>query len=249
MSTEPEVYRGPLQLKVLLALRESPTFGFDLMKKLGIKSPGSIYPELKLLRSRGLIEIKTMVKRKKYYVLSEKGQQQLQTMLLDISRKYYASYLNPYLKPFIQIMGEIVKRIPNPKILSNIDYKAVKEWLDEKDVVYQRFLEEPKGRYNLVITQMIGTMISQGWRKEETTQYLSKIVESLEPESIMVMVEIERIKNIFNEMFFREVLGFDKAPGITETELKELVEGYNLKIIELKKEMGILICSLTKSQS
>ena len=50
-------------------------------------------------------------------------------------------------------------------------------------------------------------------------------------------------------MFFREVLGFDKAPGITETELKELVEGYNLKVIELKKEMGILICSLTKSQS
>ncbi len=68
-------FSGPLQLKVLLTLTEGPSFGLDLMKKLKIKSPGTIYPELKLLTQRELIEIQAKTGKKKIYTLSEKGKQ------------------------------------------------------------------------------------------------------------------------------------------------------------------------------
>ena len=241
MPNQKEEYGGPLQLKLLLTLTESPSFGVDLMKKIGIKSPGTIYPELKLLKSRGLIEIQAKTEKKKIYVLSEKGKQQLQTMLLDMSRKYFYVYVNPYLQPLIQILDETIKLTPNLRILSNWEYEPAKQWLSQMDVTYQQFPEEPKGRYNLAIIQLIGTLILYNWKKEELARYLSKIIESLEPESTLVMIEIEKVNNVFANMYFKEVLGFAKVPGLTETELKELMESHGLKVTEIKKEQGILL--------
>lgn len=241
MPTQQEEHGGPLQLKVLLTLTEGPSFGVDLMKKLGIKSPGTMYPELKLLKSRGLIEIKMKAKKKKFYVLSEKGKQQLQTMLLDMSRKYFYVYVNPYLQPLIQILDETIKLTPNLRILSNWEYEPAKQWLSQMDVTYQQFPEEPQGRYNLAILDLIGTLIHYGWKKKELYNYLSRIIESLEPESMMIMIEIERVKNMFANMYLQDVLGFTKVPGITDTELKKLIESIGLKVINIKKEQGLLI--------
>ena len=45
---------GTLQGKILALLVEGPLAGSDLMKQLNIRSPGTIYPALKLLREKGL---------------------------------------------------------------------------------------------------------------------------------------------------------------------------------------------------
>jgi len=242
VSTKRKKHEGPLQLKVLLTLTEGPSFGTNLMKKLGIMSPGTIYPVLQILERKGLIEVKTIAKKKKYYVLSEKGKQQIQNLLFDIGRKFFSTYLDPDLFPWIRILDETIRLTPNTRILSNIDYEPVRHWLSNMDVTYKQFLEEPERSYNFAITQIVATMILYDWRKEELSRYFSKIVESLEPESTMVMIEIEKVDNIFVKMFFRKVLGFTKVPGITETELKELIESYGLEVTSIKKEMGILIC-------
>ena len=196
MPTKLEVYRGPLQLKTLMALMEGPSFGMDLMKKLNITSPGTMYPVLKFLKNQGLIEIKSRVKRKKYYGLSEKGKESLQKMLLDMSQKHFSVYVNPYLQPLIHLIKGMIKLTPNLRILSNWNFEPTKQWLSQMDVTYQQFPEEPKGSYNLAIIQLIGTMIFYGWKKDELSHYLSKIIESLEPESTLVMIEIERVNNI-----------------------------------------------------
>ena len=241
MINQKKEHSRPLQLKVLLTLTEGPSFGLDLMKKLKIKSPGTIYPELKLLKSRGLIEIQAKTEKKKIYVLSEKGKQLLQQQLFDIGRKYFNVSVTPYLEPLIQMLDDTIKLTPELKILSNGGYEPTKQWLHHMDVTYQQFPEEPQGRYNLAILDLIGTLIHYGWKKKELYNYLSRIIESLEPESMMIMIEIERVKNMFANMYLQDVLGFTKVPGITDTELKKLIESIGLKVINIKKEQGLLI--------
>ena len=246
MSTRLEENEGSLQLKVLLALMECPSFGTDLMKKIGISSPGTIYPVLKLLKRKGLIEVKTIIRKKKYYVLSEKGKQQIQNILLHMGRKYFSACLDPDWFPWIKIFDETISLTPNLRILCNMNYEPVRQWLGKMDVTYKQFLEEPEQSYNFAIIQIVATMILYDLRKEELSRYFSKIVESLEPESTLVMIEIEKVENVFMKMFFRKVLGFTKVPGITETELKELIESYGLEVTSIKKEMGTLICITRK---
>jgi DNA-binding PadR family transcriptional regulator len=85
---------GTLQGKILALLVEGPLAGSDLMKKLNIRSPGTMYPVLKLLREKGLIEYASeRAPGKKLYVLSEAGVLEMKKVLLGIGRGFYSRYL------------------------------------------------------------------------------------------------------------------------------------------------------------
>ena len=74
---QPEI-AGNLQAKIMMLLREEQLCGVDLMKRLRIKSPGTIYPVLDVLQTKGLIDFKVETKdatRKKIYFLTEIGLQ------------------------------------------------------------------------------------------------------------------------------------------------------------------------------
>ena len=63
-----------------------------------------------------------------------------------------------------------------------------------------------------------------------------------------MMVEIDKTENIFAEIFFKDVLGYGKVPGISNQELKDLLEQYNLNVITLHSWKGLLIGISTKPE-
>ena len=75
-NASPTEIAGNLQAKIMMLLREEQLCGVDLMKRLRLKSPGTIYPVLETLRDKGLIDFKvqtTGAARKKVYFLTELG--------------------------------------------------------------------------------------------------------------------------------------------------------------------------------
>lgn len=114
-----ERIEGALQFKLLLALMEGPSYGADLMKKLNISSSGTIYPALKTMRQKGLIKYMsgTAKEKKKLYVLSTKGKEQLRRILLGVGRRYFSRFIDPYIQPLVEKLEEIVPACQQCRLL------------------------------------------------------------------------------------------------------------------------------------
>ena len=233
---------GSLQGKVMIALVDGPSSGVELLKKLNLKSPGTIYPVLKTLKMEGFIEYAPeKIPRKKMYVLSEKGKEQLKLILLGISRGLFANFIEPYADSFINVIDKLIKLTPEQKVLCTLDYEPIKRWVRKANVTYLPAPGQPLSTYDVIFSAMIGTLIVYGWKRDELALYLSTLVKSLQPGGSLVMVEIDKTENIFAEIFFKDVLGYGKAPGISHEELKELLEYYHLKVRTLHRWKGLLI--------
>ena len=85
-----------------------------------------------------------------------------------------------------------------------------------------------------------------GWKKNELRDYFLQIVKSLEKKGTLIMIEIEKTDNLFSEIFFKEVLGYDNVLGISKRELTTLLQNHNLKIKKIHRIKGILIGVSTK---
>ena len=76
-----EVRKGFLKLILMNIIREKPTHGYEIIQKIQEKtagrwtpSPGSVYPALEYLESKGYI-VSAEVERKKVYTITPKGEQ------------------------------------------------------------------------------------------------------------------------------------------------------------------------------
>ena len=72
--------KGSLQLKIMFLLNESPLCGTDIMKKLSISGPDTVYPVSHSLEEKRLVSFemeRTGDARKKSYKLTEKGTKEL----------------------------------------------------------------------------------------------------------------------------------------------------------------------------
>ena len=240
---------GTLQGKVLTTLIEGPSSGVDLMKRLNLSSPGTIYPVLKGLMKEEFIEYAPHeIPGKKMYVLSENGKEQLKLILLGISRRFLSHYAEPYSQSFIDSWENLIKIKPNQEVLCTLDYKPIKQWLQKAVVTYLPVPEQPVGTYDHIICTMVGTLILYGWERNEIANYLSEIVKSLKPKGTLLIAEVEKSNNMFMEIFFKEVLGYGKVPGISKEELKDLIENYNMNVKKMLSWKGLLISISTKPE-
>lgn len=233
---------GTLQRRVLVTLTEGASSGVELLKKLDLKSPGTIYPVLKSLLMEGFIEYAPVkVPGKKMYVLSETGKEQLKTILLGISRGFFGDYMEPHTHSLVDVLENLIKLKPQQKVLCTLDYEPIKQWMQKAEVTYLTTPDLPRGVYDLIFCTMVGSLILYGWERDEFTLYFSKLVKSLHPGGTLLMVEIEKTDNVFAGIFFKDVLGYGKVPGISQEELKDLLEHYHLNIRKLLNWRGLLI--------
>ena len=238
-----------LQARVMIALVDGASSGVELMKKLNLHSPGTIYPVLKTLKMEGFIEhAPEKIPRKKMYVLSEKGKEQLKLILLGISRGLFAHFIEPYTQSFVDMLETQIQLNPKQKVLCTVDYDPIKRWVQKADVAYLPAPEQPHDTYDFIFSTMIGTLIVYGWKRDEFKLYLSKLAKSLQPRGSLLMVEIEKTENMFTEIFFKEVLGYGKVPGMHKEELKDLLEKQNLNVRNLHSWKGWLIGISTKPE-
>ena len=75
---------GELQLVILYLLSETPSYGYQLIKKLEERlaggyapSPGVVYPTLTMLEEEGFATVETSSEGKKVYSLTDAGRQEL----------------------------------------------------------------------------------------------------------------------------------------------------------------------------
>jgi len=86
-----EIRKGFLKMIVLKIISEKPIHGYDIIQEIEAKtrghwvpSPGSVYPTLEYLESRGYISMEES-DRKKVYTITEEGKKTLD--LIDERRK------------------------------------------------------------------------------------------------------------------------------------------------------------------
>lgn len=241
---------GTLQGKILALLIEGPLAGSDLMKKLSIRSPGTIYPVLKSLREKELIEFASEhVKGKKPYILSEKGVLELKKIMLGIGRGFYSRYLESLAADLVVTLKKMNVTIsPKQKVLSTLLYQPIKHWLEKSDATFLPLFEEISGTYDLIVCGGAATLMAYGWRKTEFTNYLFNLVTSLEPGGTFVILENEKTDNIFVDMLFKEILGFNRVTGLSEEEMRNLLESYDLQVSYILSRRGVLLGIATKPQ-
>ena len=86
----PQLRRGALEYCVIALLRESPRYGFDIVRELSeadglLTSEGTIYPLLSRLRKEGLVTTDTGPPRR-YYALTSDGRTALDRFVEDWRR-------------------------------------------------------------------------------------------------------------------------------------------------------------------
>ena len=81
-----EVRKGFLKLILMNIIREKPTHGYEIIQKVQEKSggrwtpsPGSVYPALEFLESKGYIASQE-VERKKVYSITPRGEEVIERM-------------------------------------------------------------------------------------------------------------------------------------------------------------------------
>ncbi len=81
-----EIRKGFLKLIVLSIINKHPSHGYDIIHEIEkkshgnwIPSPGSVYPVLEYLESKGYISMEE-IERKKVYTMTKKGEHVLELM-------------------------------------------------------------------------------------------------------------------------------------------------------------------------
>ncbi|MFW9851298.1 MAG: helix-turn-helix transcriptional regulator, partial [Candidatus Thorarchaeota archaeon] len=216
---------GPLQTKILVSLRDREMTGMELMKNLRIKSPGTIYPVLEVLRERGLIsqrEERDGSIRRKISFLTDEGNRHLRRHLMASAKWYCCDVAEPMNK-ILSLVGNKIDVKSNTKVLSTFEHEGVKALLDGSKVVFSEDLSLPLGEFDLVLS-FLGIGCIMGKENEEINAYASQLYRTLKPGGSIIILEIEKTDNIFAEILFREMFGLDVPPGMSGEELKETLD-------------------------
>ena len=137
---------------------------------------------------------------------------------------------------------------PKQKVLSTLLYQPIKDWLETSDTTFLPLFEEVSGTYNLIVCGGAATLMAYGWRKTEFTDYLLNLITSLEPGGTFIILENEKTDNIFANMLFKEILGFNRVTGLSEEELRNLLESQDLQVSYILSRRGVLLGIATKPQ-
>lgn len=70
---------GEAKLNILLTLREEPSYGYNLQKRLDLNR-GTVYVHLDELQEAGMIEVDRIEDDTKYYRLTDNGEQLLDAL-------------------------------------------------------------------------------------------------------------------------------------------------------------------------
>jgi len=219
------------------------------MGELDLRSPGTIYPVLKVLRRDGYIEnAPDWTPGNKRYVLTDKGKEQIKIVMLNTGRRYFAHYVDPYVSSLIGELKSIIPIDSKEKVMfvTLYEHAPIRQWLTPINATYLHFFDKPADVYDLIICCMLGTLMSSGWRTDEFTAYFPVILKSLRPGGTLIVIENERTANIYVELFFKEIIGFSKPPGFSKEELRNLLKSYNLSVEDVLDRRGLLIGISTK---
>ncbi|MCW4028432.1 MAG: PadR family transcriptional regulator [Candidatus Bathyarchaeota archaeon] len=237
---------GNLQAKIMMLLREEELCGIDIMKRLRLKSPGTIYPVLENLRTKGLIDYKTETNgatRKKIYFLTETGTKKMHDHLTS-SMKFCCDTSNYVNKILGNIQG-LIEINRHEKVLSTLDHNELKRFLKGADITYSSDLKVPADTFDTALS-FIGVGCLIGNTDSDITDCLRKLHASLKKGGHLLAIETEKTDNMFSQILFEDVFGLNKPPGLCRDELKQILEKTGFRDIVVTAKMGLLYATAQK---
>jgi DNA-binding PadR family transcriptional regulator len=241
VSMQPSEITGPLQAKIMMILKNEEVCGVDIMNRLNIKSPGTIYPVLEELRNRQLVDSRLEsigAPRKKIYFLTKTGREQLREHLVNSARKFCCD-ASLYIKGILENMRGMVDIKQYQKILCTLEYDEVKRFLRGADVTFSYDLNVLSDTYDLALSFLgVGCLI--GKETADVTEYVSRIHRSLKKGCSFLAIEIEKTDNMFAKIFFEDIVGLKQPPGLQSEELAGILRRIGFKVTEVRSKSGLL---------
>ncbi len=237
---------GNLQAKIMMLLREEQLCGVDLMKRLKIKSPGTIYPVLEALRTKGLIDFKIETSgavRKKVYSLTETGTQKMQDHLTS-SMKFCCD-TSEHINRILGIVKELIEIKRKEKVLSTLDHDELKRYLKAADVTYSSDLQVPAGTFDKALSFLgVGCLI--GNETSDIANYVKQLYLSLKRGGVLLAIETQKTDNMFSQILFEDVFGLKEPPGLPLDELRAVLEKAGFTNVSVTANMGLLFAVAQK---
>jgi DNA-binding PadR family transcriptional regulator len=231
---------GNLQAKIMMLLREEQLCGVDLMKRLKIKSPGTIYPVLDALKRKGLIDFKIETKgatRKKIYFPTETGIQKTHDHLSS-SVKFCCDTTN-HINKILKTVQDLIEIKRKEKILSTIDHDEIKRFLKGADVTYSNDLQVPASTFDKALSFLgVGCLI--GNETSNIANYVKQLYMSLKKGGVLLAIETEKTDNMFSQILFEDVFGLKESPGLKQNELRVVLEKTGFTNLSVTAKMGLL---------
>jgi len=231
---------GNLQARIMMLLREEQLCGVDLMKRLRIKSPGTIYPVLDVLRTKGLIDFKVEAAgaaRKKIYFLTDIGIRRMHDHLSS-SVKFCCDTSN-YVGKIMEVLKELVEIKRREKVLSTLDHDELKCFLRNADVTYSSDLKVPTDTYDKALSFLgVGCLI--GRETSDIATHVNQLYASLKKGGILLAIETEKTDNMFSQILFEDVFGLEDPPGLNKNELRAILEKAGFTTLSVTAKMGLL---------
>jgi len=236
---QPEI-AGSLQAKIMMLLREEQLCGVDLMKRLKIKSPGTIYPVLDILKTKGLIDYKVVTNgaaRKKVYFLTEIGIEKMHNHLTSSVK--FCCDTTSHVNKILKIVQEHVKIKPREKVLSTLDHDEIKRFLKGADVTYSSDLKVPADTYEVVLCFLgVGCLI--GRESSDIANYINQLYRCLKKGGFLLAIEVQKTDNMFSQILFEDVFGLKARPGLEQDELRMALEKTGFTNLSVTATMGLL---------
>ncbi len=243
--SQPEI-AGSLQAKIMMLLREEQLCGVDLMKRLRIKSPGTIYPVLEALRTKGLIDYKSQTNgaaRKKVYFLTETGTKKMHDHLTSSVK--FCCDTSEHVNKILGIVQELVEIKRREKVLSTLDHEELKRFLRGADVTYSSDLKVPADTYDTALSFLgVGCLI--GNESSSIVDYVNQLYRSLRAGGRLLAIETEKTDNMFSQILFEDVFGLKEPPGLHEDELRAVLQKTGFTNISVTAKMGLLFAIAQK---
>lgn len=232
---------GPLQAKIMTILRNEALCGVDIMNRLNIKSPGTIYPVLEALRKKQFVEYEvetTGATRKKIYSLTRTGRKQI-TEHWVTSAKMFCCDATLHMDRILENLKRLVEIKPRQKILCTLDYEGIRRFLRVADVTFSYDLNVSPETYELALSFLgVGCLI--GKEVADITDYVGRLYSSIKKGGSLLAIEIEKTDNMFARMFFEDIVGLKELPGLRKEELKNVLEGVGFKATQVTSRSGLL---------
>jgi DNA-binding PadR family transcriptional regulator len=235
---QPEI-SGNLQAKIMMLLREEQLCGVDLMKRLRIKSPGTIYPVLEVLRTKGLIDFKVQTNgatRKKFYFLTKLGIEKMHDHLAS-SVKFCCDTSN-YVNKILDTVKSLIEIKRREKVLSTLDHDELKLFLKGADATYSSDLQVPASKFDTAMSFLgVGCLIG---KNDDITGCINQLYASLKKGGRLLAIETEKTDNMFSQILFEDVFGLNEPPGLRQDELRTILRQAGFIEISVSSKMGLL---------
>lgn len=209
------------------------------MKRLRLKSPGTIYPVLDTLHTKGLINYKVQTNgatRKKIYFLTELGTQKMQDRLASTVK--FCCDTSIYVNKILENVKSLIEIKRHEKILSTLDHDELKLFLKSADTTYSSDLNVPAGTFDTAMSFLgVGCLIG---KNDDITKCVNQIYASLRKGGRLLAIETEKTDNMFSQILFQDVFGLNEPPGLPQEGLKSVLQQAGFADISITSKMGLL---------